>query len=164
MPDGITAGSIVSSKTYYVIVDTYTSTYTSNRLTEIERYGTGTYARDLLADYIKGGNLALNNSDYTLTSIPDILDLKLESGEQSTDLYYVEGTVSSIKNTTYGNFYIEDEDGKQLYIYGSQDSDGNRYDEAATKPQVGDKVVLYGPILNYGGTIEMVGAVWLSIN
>ena len=45
--------SISRNKTYYIVVDTYTSTYAYNGLTEIERYGTDVYARDLLAEYIK---------------------------------------------------------------------------------------------------------------
>lgn len=44
--------------TYYIIVDSYTSTYAPNKLTEIARYDTSTFARDLLAEYIKQGNLA----------------------------------------------------------------------------------------------------------
>jgi 2',3'-cyclic-nucleotide 2'-phosphodiesterase (5'-nucleotidase family) len=42
---------------YYVVVDTYTSTYAPNRLTEIARYDAGIYARDLLAAYIAAGNM-----------------------------------------------------------------------------------------------------------
>ncbi len=49
--------NIQSNKTYYIIVDSYTSTYAPNRLTEIARLGTGIYARDLLADYIMAGRL-----------------------------------------------------------------------------------------------------------
>lgn len=41
--------------TYYVIVDSYTSVYGPNRLTEIARYDKKYYARDLLADYAKDG-------------------------------------------------------------------------------------------------------------
>ena len=44
--------------TYYIIVDSYTSTYAPNRLTEIERYGVDIFARDLLADYISEGYFA----------------------------------------------------------------------------------------------------------
>ncbi len=44
--------------TYYILVDTYTSTYAPNNLTEIQRYDQPVYARDLLADYIAAGNLA----------------------------------------------------------------------------------------------------------
>jgi 2',3'-cyclic-nucleotide 2'-phosphodiesterase (5'-nucleotidase family) len=43
--------------TYYVVVDTYTSTYAPNRPTEIERYDAGIFARDLLAAYIAEGNM-----------------------------------------------------------------------------------------------------------
>ena len=50
-------GEIDPDATYYVLVDTYTSTYAPNRLTEIKRYKEGVYARDLLADYIEAGGL-----------------------------------------------------------------------------------------------------------
>ncbi len=49
--------NIQSSKTYYIVVDSYTSTYKYNNLTEIERLGPDVYARDLLADYILAGCL-----------------------------------------------------------------------------------------------------------
>lgn len=42
---------------YYVVTDTYSSLYAPNRLTEVERYDAGVYARDLLAEYIKNGGL-----------------------------------------------------------------------------------------------------------
>ena len=41
--------------TYYIVTDTYSSLYGPNNLTEIERYDEPVYARDLLADYIRGG-------------------------------------------------------------------------------------------------------------
>lgn len=44
--------------TYYIIVDSYTSTYGPNHLTEIARYDSTTFARDLLAEYIEQGGLA----------------------------------------------------------------------------------------------------------
>ena len=43
--------------TYYVVVDSYSSTYAPNRLTEVERYGESYYARDMLANYIRNGGL-----------------------------------------------------------------------------------------------------------
>lgn len=49
--------NIDPSATYYVVVDTYTSTYGPNKLTEIERYGENIFARDLLATYIQNGLL-----------------------------------------------------------------------------------------------------------
>ncbi len=50
-------GDIDPDATYYVIVDSYTSTYAPNRLTELERYDAETFARDLLADLIREGGL-----------------------------------------------------------------------------------------------------------
>ena len=41
--------------TYYVVVDSYTSTYAYNRLTEIDRLDDNIFARDLLAEFIKNG-------------------------------------------------------------------------------------------------------------
>ena len=49
--------NIDPNETYYVVVDTYTSTYAPNNLTEVARYTKGVYARDLLADYLGTGAL-----------------------------------------------------------------------------------------------------------
>lgn len=49
--------SIDQDKTYYVVVDTYTSSYVYNNLTEVARFGSGVYARDLFAEYVKSGGL-----------------------------------------------------------------------------------------------------------
>ncbi|MBR2987444.1 MAG: 5'-nucleotidase C-terminal domain-containing protein [Clostridia bacterium] len=50
--------NINDNATYYVITDTYSSTYARNNMTEIERYPEGFYARDLLAEYIRQGGMA----------------------------------------------------------------------------------------------------------
>ena len=49
--------NIDPNATYYVIVDSYTSTYKYNNLTEIARIDEDFYARDLLAEYIRNGNI-----------------------------------------------------------------------------------------------------------
>ncbi len=51
-------GDIDPNATYYVVVDTYTSTYGPNRLTEIARYDPNVFARDLVAEYIRAGGLS----------------------------------------------------------------------------------------------------------
>ena len=48
-------GKLDPKKTYYVIVDSYSSIYGPNRLTEVDRYEEKVYARDLLAEYAKSG-------------------------------------------------------------------------------------------------------------
>ena len=47
--------NIDPNATYYIITDSYCSTYAANRLTEIARYDDSTFARDLLAKYIEDG-------------------------------------------------------------------------------------------------------------
>ncbi len=49
--DGVS--SFDSAKTYYIITDTYSSTYKYNNMTEIARYTPNVYARDLFSDYLK---------------------------------------------------------------------------------------------------------------
>ena len=54
----LTASQISDSKQYYIVVDSYSSTYYYNHITEIKRLGSGIYARDLLAEYVKSGGWA----------------------------------------------------------------------------------------------------------
>ena len=46
--------AIDPNATYYIVVDSYTSTYAPNNLTEITRLDADLYARDLLAAYFEG--------------------------------------------------------------------------------------------------------------
>ena len=48
------ADKIVDTQRYYIITDTYTSTYAPNNITEVARLD-GVYARDLLRDFIAAG-------------------------------------------------------------------------------------------------------------
>jgi len=50
--------NIDSNKMYYIITDTYSSTYYYNHITEVARLEGGIYARDLLAEYVRDGGLA----------------------------------------------------------------------------------------------------------
>ena len=155
--------NISNNGRYYVIVDMYTAVYSSNGLTIVDYYDDGVYARDLLADAIVEGRLqsgGIFDDNYTLTSIPDALSIgkRLSSGSGTTEYYYVKGTVSLVENTTYGNLYIVDEKGNEIYIYGLYDAYGNRYDAMTYKPQVGDSIVVYSIIYKYGTTVELKNA------
>ncbi|MDE6617566.1 MAG: metallophosphoesterase [Clostridiales bacterium] len=54
----ISSSNVSNNSYYYIIVDSYTSTFTSNRITEVKRWNSEKYARDLLADYVKTGGWA----------------------------------------------------------------------------------------------------------
>ena len=145
-------GNIDPNGIYYVVVDTYSSTYAPNRLTEVARYTSGIYARDLLADYIEANGLTLTPGEMTYTSIPEILKIgeKLSDNGMTAEGYYVKGRVVSVENSTYGNLYLQDDNGNQLYVYGVYDSTGAvRYDGLEDRPKVGDEIVLFGQIKRY---------------
>ena len=144
--------NIDPTATYYVVVDTYSSTYAANRLTEVKRYTSGVYARDLLADFVKSGGLSANGGEITYTSIPEILQIgeKLATNGLTAEGYYVKAKIASVENTTHGNLYLQDTSGNKLYVYGVNDATGTlRYGDLANPPRVGDEVVLFGQIKKY---------------
>lgn len=149
---------ISSSKTYYIVVDTYTALYKPNGLTIVAEYTPDVFARDLVANAIKRGDFTTDHSNYKLTGIDEVLSIgrALNKGQQTAQSYYVKGKVTRIENTTYGNLYIADENGQELYVYGVYDMDGNRFDSplfAGGQPlAVGSEVVLCSPILRYANS------------
>ena len=76
--------------------------------------------------------------------------------------YRVKGTVKSIANTTYGNWYLVDETG-EVYIYGTLDKNGNEKNFLSLGIGVGDIVTVEGPRKDYSGTIEMVNVTVIAI-
>lgn len=143
-------GKIDPNGTYYLITDSYSSTYAPNGLTEVAEYDSGVFARDLLANALKNGDFEVKHNDYTLTSIADLLEIGIYFGPnaESSDYYYVEGIVTSQPNTTYGNLDLADGD-SSIFVYGLKDLSGNRYDAMSQKISVGDKVVIYGRLKRY---------------
>ena len=76
--------------------------------------------------------------------------------------YKVKGTVTSIANTTYGNWYLNDGTG-EVYIYGTLDKDGKTKNFTSLGLEVGDVVEVEGPKTTYGTTVELVDVMVLSI-
>ena len=161
--------NISNSETYYIIVDTYTALYAPNRLTVVDTYDQTTFARDLLAEAIKNGAFEIKTDNYTLTPIADVLENgeTLGSNKSSQELYYVKGTVKSNPNSTYGNLYIVDENGDEIYVYGLYDTAGKRYDAMSVKPQAGDTIIVYSNVYKYvygsTETIELKNATLIEI-
>ncbi len=91
--------------------------------------------------------------DIALKTIPVLLEMgsQLPANESTTREFDVKGKIVEITSATqYGNMTIEDENGDQLYIYGTYSADGAlKYGEMTDKPQVGDTVILRGVIKNY---------------
>ncbi len=96
-----------------------------------------------------------------VTSASEILALGLSTGEQTSESYYIVGTLSNLTSTSYGNGTFTDSTGS-LTIYGMYDAEGNRYSAMANKPAVGDTVILYGVIKNHNGNIQIINAVVIA--
>ena len=76
--------------------------------------------------------------------------------------YRVTGTVASIVNTTYGNWYLRDETG-EVYIYGTLDAKGQTKNFLSLGLEVGDIVTVEGPKTVYNGTVELVDVTVVKI-
>lgn len=76
--------------------------------------------------------------------------------------YRVSGKVTSIANTTYGNWYLQDETG-EVYIYGTLDANGGTQNFLSLGIEVGDNVTVEGPKTTYNGTVELVDVTVVSI-
>ena len=76
--------------------------------------------------------------------------------------YRVTGTVKSIVNTTYGNWYLADETG-EIYIYGTLDAKGQTKNFLSLGLEVGDIVTVEGPKTVYNGTVELVDVTVVKI-
>lgn len=72
--------------------------------------------------------------------------------------YRVQGVCTSIANTYYGNWYLQDgtHPEEDLYIYGTKNADG-QYDWESFDIEVGDSVMVEGPKTTYNGkTVELI--------
>ena len=77
--------------------------------------------------------------------------------------YRVTGVITSIANTTYGNWYLKDDTG-EVYIYGTLDAKGNTKNFLSLGLEVGDEVTVEGPKTTYNGTVELVDVTVVKIN
>ncbi|WP_321369670.1 BACON domain-containing protein [uncultured Draconibacterium sp.] len=77
--------------------------------------------------------------------------------------YQVTGVVTAITNTTYGNWYLEDETGS-IYIYGTLDAKGGTKNFLSWGLEVGDEITIEGPKGSYKGTPQLVNVTVLNIN
>lgn len=97
-------------------------------------------------------------SKYQIISIAKALELCGESGNVTTERYYVRGTVVSVDKPQYGAMTITD-GVDTIYVYGTYSEDGSvGYADMESKPYKGDEVLLYCILQNYEGTKEIKNA------
>lgn len=111
-----------------------------------------------------GGQTQRINVMQGLATVANATCAEVAAGPDSKT-YRVTGTVRAIANTTYGNWYLQDETG-EIYIYGTRDKSGNNGANnsiAAWGIDVGDVITVEGPKTTYNGTVELVDVTVISI-
>ena len=95
---------------------------------------------------------------YATITIAEALELCGESGNITTERYYIRATVKSIDNANFGVMTICDETG-EIGVYRTDNADGTvNYSAMTDKPYAGDEVLLYCTLQNYNGTREVKSA------
>lgn len=94
--------------------------------------------------------------DYPISTCEEVYNAGIAGNDGK--YYRMRGMVSAVVNTDYGNWYITDGTGYQIYIYGTVDENGVYYGSERFDLAVGDTVTVQGPVKNYNGVIELVDA------
>lgn len=97
---------------------------------------------------------------YECISIEQAIALANEAGTNGTsERYYIYGKIKTISNPTYGEMTIIDENGNELYVYGTYSTDGSlKFNEIDRTPIAGDEVVLHCILSTYNGSPQIKNA------
>ena len=110
----------------------------------------------------EGGTTQYVNVMQGLSTVSTATCAEVIAGPDSKT-YQVKGICTAIANTTYGNWYLNDGTG-EIYIYGTLDKDGKEKNFLSLGLEVGDEVIVQGPKLTYGSTVELVNVTVVTIN
>ncbi len=111
-----------------------------------------------LTNTTDGEQTPVEPQEITIAEAIEIAENK-EHDTYTEEKYYVTGKVIAFASTVYGNFYLADQSGAQIYVYGLHDESGNRYDAMTTKPVIGDTVTLLTTVGQYNGIYELKDSV-----
>ncbi|MGM9802969.1 MAG: BACON domain-containing protein [Muribaculaceae bacterium] len=109
-------------------------------------------------------------SAYFESTIPvtEVSIAEFLTKDDSKEVFYmITGTITEIKNSTYGNLYITDGNGNTVYVYGCYSGYGATGDNRKeflgnNNIVVGDKVTMIGYKATYNGEIEICGGTCFS--
>ena len=102
------------------------------------------------------------------TASPEVSVAEFLTKEDSKEVYYkLTGTITSIAKPTYGNIYITDANGDEVYVYGLLPGYGATGDAKqglvdAKGLKVGDTITIVGNKASYNGSPQVGNAVYLS--
>ena len=180
--------NIQDNETYYLVTDTYNSDYSYNHLTVLDRLEAGgTYARDLIAEYIREGNYDERPKDHHAGTVDDPKSIAeaLEYAEAhpgatadaagAEGFFYIGIVVTKASKLgdsgDMNNVYVRDTENyssvMQIY-YMSKYQGATSVDNwtGVDDLQIGDTIVFYGKAFKYNSNINEFssGAYCYSIN
>ncbi len=111
------------------------------------------------AQYISHTSSGDSGGTQTTVEAITIADFLAKADQNTT--YRLTGTVSNIKNATYGNFDLTDATGT-IYIYGLLDKDGKAQQFESMGIKEGDVITIEGKYSEYNGSPQIKNAQWIS--
>lgn len=110
-----------------------------------------------------GGQTQIINVIQGLSVVSEATCAEVIAGPDSKT-YRVKGICTSIANTEYGNWYLDDGTGV-VYIYGTlNDGQAKKFSSLNPAIEVGDEVLVEGPKTTYNGTVELVDVTVVQVN
>jgi hypothetical protein len=133
---------------------TTTTTTTSQTTTTTQKPTTTTTTTIKPTTTTNNGETSIRDQ-FPCITIEEAIEIARQAGSSETsEKYYIYGTIKSISNPTYGEMTITDGT-NDLYVYGSTNEAGDFYSKLEDKPVKGDEIVLYGGLKVYNDTPEM---------
>lgn len=133
-----------------------------DKVTVVGKRGEHEGTIELVDCYYESHEDAFINPTPKEVSLADFLAAEVS---YSMDAYYqITGTITKIENATYGNIYIEDEAGTEVYIYGV--AENNQLINASFGNieglNAGDIITVIGCRGEYDGSAQMVNGYYVS--
>ena len=154
------------SSKFYMAIKPFTAPVESNLALSLNA-GTAKEVTLTEAKTFEAG--VINTLNYTV-SADDVVAEKQEivatvaefiAAADGFNTYILTGKITSVANTTYGNFYLADETG-EVYIYGLCSPEGEVKYWAESGVKLGDIITVKGSYTLYGTTHEIVNAIYVS--
>ena len=154
---GITVGTempVFVEETEYVFTGEYETTYTFNVVAvpaDEEQFAVSEAA------VVTATTEAEPTVEPKYTTVAEFL-----AAEEDDTIYTLNGTITSVTQTTYGNFYLMDDTGEVL-IYGLCSPEGAAQYWAASGAKVGDDITVKTVRTSYGGSPQGKNAIFVDL-
>ena len=114
--------------------------------------------------YVLSGTEAAEGGDEPEEPVAKVERITVKEFLEKADTetaYELTGVVKSVASTLYGNFYLE-QDGSEVYVYGTLDKEGNTKNWESLGVVEGDSIVIQGTYTTYKESPQIKNAQYIS--